>query len=219
MPERFAKIVGLRLHLLEQPHISDGDHRLIRKSLQHADLLVSEGMHLVAAEHDRADALLLAQERHAQNAAVAHAQRQFAAVGELGIGLVLQILDVHRLLVDEGAARGPAPVDRPFLQPDRDRTMMRIEAKIVAVAEQHGCVIGIAQRDQALTMAFSAGSTSVGEEAITFRMLAVAVCRSSASLVSLNSRHSRWRSPPGRQRSGAARWFDRYSRTDRPSSG
>src|SRR5262245_52440694 len=37
-------------------------------------------------------------------------------------------------------------------------------------------------------MASNTGCTSSGELAITFRMSAVAVCRSSASLVSLNSR-------------------------------
>jgi hypothetical protein len=37
-------------------------------------------------------------------------------------------------------------------------------------------------------MASNTGCTSEGELAITFRMSAVAVCRSSASLVSLNSR-------------------------------
>ena len=37
-------------------------------------------------------------------------------------------------------------------------------------------------------MASNTGCTSEGEEAITFRMSAVAVCRSSASRVSLNSR-------------------------------
>jgi hypothetical protein len=37
-------------------------------------------------------------------------------------------------------------------------------------------------------MASNTGCTSDGELAITFRMSAVAVCRSSASLVSLNSR-------------------------------
>jgi len=37
-------------------------------------------------------------------------------------------------------------------------------------------------------MASNTGCTSDGELAITFRISAVAVCRSSASLVSLNSR-------------------------------
>ena len=40
----------------------------------------------------------------------------------------------------------------------------------------------------ASAMASNTGCTSDGELAITFRMSAVAVCRSSASLVSLNSR-------------------------------
>ncbi len=39
-----------------------------------------------------------------------------------------------------------------------------------------------------LAMASNTGCTSEGEEAMTFRISAVAVCRSSASCVSLNSR-------------------------------
>ena len=53
------------------------------------------------------------------------------------------------------------------------------------VAEQHG---GAWARSRVPVIAHIVGRTSLGELAITFRMSAVAVCRSSASRVSLNSR-------------------------------
>ena len=40
--ERFGQLAGARLHLLEQPHVLDGDHRLVGEGLHQLDLLVAE---------------------------------------------------------------------------------------------------------------------------------------------------------------------------------
>ncbi len=68
--QRFLQVRRLRLHLLEQTDIADGDHGLVGEGLQQGDLLIAERLHFSAAEHDRANALALAQQRHAQNAAM-----------------------------------------------------------------------------------------------------------------------------------------------------
>ena len=41
--QRFRKVAGPGLHFLEQPHVADGDHRLVGEGLQQSDLLVGEG--------------------------------------------------------------------------------------------------------------------------------------------------------------------------------
>ena len=52
---------------------------------------------------------------------------------------------------------------------------MRTETEIVAILQEHDGIIG-SQSSQALsTMALRTGSTSVGEDAITLRMLALPV--------------------------------------------
>ena len=41
--KRFAQIARARLHLVEQAHVLDGDHRLVGEGLDELDLLVGEG--------------------------------------------------------------------------------------------------------------------------------------------------------------------------------
>src|SRR5262249_51124707 len=51
------------LDLLEQPHVLDGDHRLIREGFQERDLFFREGTNLHTADHDRPDRDILPQQR------------------------------------------------------------------------------------------------------------------------------------------------------------
>src|SRR6202165_2846383 len=74
------ELTGLGLHLVEQPDIADGDHRLIGESLQQRNLLVREGVDLSAAYDDGADALVLTQERHAEDGALTVHARPFLRV-------------------------------------------------------------------------------------------------------------------------------------------
>ena len=41
--EHLGELVGARLHLLEQPHVLDRDHRLVGEGLDQLDLLLAEG--------------------------------------------------------------------------------------------------------------------------------------------------------------------------------
>src|SRR5262245_13589429 len=68
--------------------------------------------------------------------------------------LVAQILDVNRRLIDERPAGGPAPVDRPLLDADWYRSVMRADAEILVVLKHHRRVIGVAKFASALDDGF-----------------------------------------------------------------
>jgi len=57
--ERLRQLFRARLHLLEQPHVFDRDHRLIGEGLQQRDLLVGERPDLGPADCEHADRLVL----------------------------------------------------------------------------------------------------------------------------------------------------------------
>src|SRR5262245_65191329 len=50
--ERFGQVLRTRLHLVEQPHVLDRDHRLVSEGGNQLDLLVGEGLDLA---HDQDD--------------------------------------------------------------------------------------------------------------------------------------------------------------------
>jgi hypothetical protein len=47
---RFRELAALFLNLIEQPHVLNGDHRLIGKCTDQLDLLVSKRPHLGARQ-------------------------------------------------------------------------------------------------------------------------------------------------------------------------
>src|SRR5438094_566991 len=60
---------GVSLHkLMEQPHVLDGDHRLVRERLQQGNLIACEGVDLSAVHRDRTDRSSLAEERRGSKA-------------------------------------------------------------------------------------------------------------------------------------------------------
>ena len=70
--------------------------------------------------------------------------RQFSALGKI-VAFGGQIVHMDRHPIDDGAPRDPMPVNRPFLQIDRYRSVMRAEAQVLAVFQEHEGVIGIAK--------------------------------------------------------------------------
>jgi hypothetical protein len=53
-------------------------------------------------------------------------------------------MDMLRSLVGQSPTGDPFPVDRPSLELDRDRSMMRSEHEIALILQEHNGVIGIA---------------------------------------------------------------------------
>ena len=74
---------------------------------------------------------------------MAHAKRQFAAFGEIFVGL--KITHMHGFLIQECTPGSPVTVDRPFLMTDRYRTMVCAEAQILPILQSHSGIIGIAK--------------------------------------------------------------------------
>jgi hypothetical protein len=70
--------------------------------------------------------------------------RQFSTLREI-VAFGGQIVHVDRHPIDDGAPRDPIPVNRPFLQIDRYRSVMRAEAQDLAVFQEHKSIIGIAK--------------------------------------------------------------------------
>ena len=59
--ERFLHLARARVHVLEQPHVLDRDHRLVGEGRDQIDLLGREWTHVRAAQRKGTDRLLLPQ--------------------------------------------------------------------------------------------------------------------------------------------------------------
>ena len=68
--QRLGQLARARLHLVEQPHVLDRDHRLVGERGDEFDLLVGEGPDGRAGQRQHADRHSLAQQRHAQRSPV-----------------------------------------------------------------------------------------------------------------------------------------------------
>src|SRR5262249_41014213 len=69
--QRFGQFARSRLHLVEQPHVLDGDDRLVGKGLEQLDLLIGERPYVSAQQSDRTDWYTFTQQRCAQPSPVA----------------------------------------------------------------------------------------------------------------------------------------------------
>ena len=81
--QRLGQLARARLHLLEQPHVLDGDDRLVGEGLEQLDLLVAERATSVRRMHQRADRVALAQQRHGEHRPDAEPTRQHLTVRKL----------------------------------------------------------------------------------------------------------------------------------------
>src|SRR2546421_4053648 len=84
--ESLRKIARLRLHLVEQPDVFDGDHRLVGESGYKLDLLVREPPHRFAGQHDNSDRNSFSHERNAKYGTIVSPRALFD-ITVFGIGL------------------------------------------------------------------------------------------------------------------------------------
>ena len=181
--QRFAQ-------LGEQPHVLDGDHGLRGEGLQELDLARREGAGLDLAQADAADRCALAQHRRgearreavlvATACALAYAIGSSASdVGDMdGLGR-RGWRARHRLLGRAGGACRIADGRTPSWAATTNSSPSR-RVIIASIAPQ--------KRTAALATASSTGCTSVGDCEMTCRISALAVCCSSDSRNSVNSR-------------------------------
>src|SRR5690349_12539946 len=81
--QRLAELPVALLQLLEEPGVLDGDHRLIRKCLQHGDLSIAEWTYLVPNQSESTDGCAVPDERHDYKAPKAKAVLWLDSVGEV----------------------------------------------------------------------------------------------------------------------------------------
>jgi len=74
--ERFSELARAGLHLVEQPHVLDGDDRLIREGLDQLDLLLGERPYSGAVHDEQTNGDLLSQERHPEDCPIAAYSRE-----------------------------------------------------------------------------------------------------------------------------------------------
>src|SRR6478735_8181800 len=54
-------------------------------------------------------------------------------------------MHMHQLSVQKRTPCNPIPIDRPFLQTNWYRTVMRAEAQFIAVFQDYACIISVAK--------------------------------------------------------------------------
>ncbi len=110
--QRLGEIVGALAQLVEQPRVLDGDDGLRGEVLHQLDLLVGEGLNLLAVDGDHADQFVILEHRHRKHGADAAdlnaGDRKLiaAAIGFVGP----QVGDLDRLARSRDARQSARPV-------------------------------------------------------------------------------------------------------------
>src|SRR5262249_2207556 len=103
---RLLQLTVLVLDFVEQPHVLDGDHRLVSEGRKQLDLLVSEGRDLRLPQPYCAERYALAQQGYRQHRSNTH---QFLRFGEIIFRVRLDVWNLDRTTLQQRAARrGPA---------------------------------------------------------------------------------------------------------------
>src|SRR5215831_16312134 len=93
------------LDLFEESHVLDGDHGLIREGFEKGDLFVSERSNFLAADCDHSDRNTLSQQWRTKCSSHPRNWLSGLIIGELR-QLCCNVMNVYRLAVDHGSARG-----------------------------------------------------------------------------------------------------------------
>ena len=83
--QRFSQIAIAFLQFLEQPHVLDGDHRLVGEGFEKRDLLVRERTNLGSTNDDHADRNTLAQQGRGKYGATTHTLVSAERLWKLGL--------------------------------------------------------------------------------------------------------------------------------------
>ncbi len=123
--ERHAEIAVLCLHFLEQPHILNGDHRLVGEGGQQFDALGAERPCFNSAHAENPDGLALPQQRDGQIGPEAKPRRHCAAFRKL-IGGFAGIVQMDRFAVQDSSTAHIASSDGPFTEVERNGSVVRL---------------------------------------------------------------------------------------------
>src|SRR5262249_39609395 len=101
------------LGLLEQPHVLDRDHRLVREGFSEFNLLLGERLHLGATYCQGANCLVFSQQRNGEDCPQALAQHQFVPFRKL-VAFCREVVHVDWFAICDRTSGGPTPRDRQF---------------------------------------------------------------------------------------------------------
>src|SRR5262245_1315176 len=104
------------VELLEQPHVLNGDHRLIGEGFEQLDLSLCERTDFCPANLNRTDCETITQQRRCQHSAKAGCYTEGLGPWELGFGCS-EIMDVDRLPINDGPSRWRIASNRVSLAP------------------------------------------------------------------------------------------------------
>ena len=182
------------LRLVEQPHVLDRDHGLVGEGLQQRDLLVAEldaGCACVTeiAPMPCPSRIIGTNSGRAEATGAGSCRVKSRRVGRMRVGEPRSVRRSGCPADGERSGSSWQRVHRLGMRASpRSRRHRRANAASRPQHRGRGRPVARTARAALCTMASNTGCTSVGELLITSRISAVAVCRSSASLVSLNSR-------------------------------
>jgi hypothetical protein len=107
--QRLAEVAVAGVELVEQPGALDGDRGLVREGLEQLDLGAGEGLHIASSAADHAERLTFSEHRHSEERPVIDHRLQYVARPGVVVGVGQDILGMHRLRVDKGAAHDERP--------------------------------------------------------------------------------------------------------------
>src|SRR5215831_15618696 len=145
MLQRLAQFRVALLDLLEQPHVFDGDHRLIGEGLEKSDLLFRKRPNFGSADLNRADGNSLTKQRRNKNSARASNLLTGLGFRELRLKLWHNIMNVNRSAVDDRSAGGCAASEGPSASRHRHLSMHRYMLKDITIDAINQNVARIAQ--------------------------------------------------------------------------
>src|SRR5262245_9834168 len=125
MFQSLREVARARLHLVEQPHVLDSDHRLVGESLDQLNLLLSERVNLGTRQEHCADRVSVAQQRYAERGAKVPPSLRFDQ-SELRIGQ--NVGDVNRSAFQHGSCADRSAVK---LQAKRQHVLQILGLKTV----------------------------------------------------------------------------------------
>src|SRR6516162_7292705 len=105
--ERLGELARARLHLVEQPHVLDRDHRLVGERLQQLHLFVRKWPHRAARQREYPDRCLFTQQGRADHGAIA---AEFLCQAQLVFRIGLRIKNLNsRTLKQSSTGHAAAP--------------------------------------------------------------------------------------------------------------
>src|SRR5262249_15775048 len=135
----------LLLQLREQPHVLDGDDRLVGEGLQKRDLLVRERDRLSATEQDHTDRRSLSQQGNAERRPLTGLSGERASLGIL-LRFPLEIGHGNSLPLEHGAPRNGPPHDRDEEANSLgDKAVVGLRTQVPSVEPKNGCIRGPAE--------------------------------------------------------------------------